>query len=76
VPFELSPPSASISFIELPWRDILDEYDGDDLSLDFEGLVTVDQDKDRAYYEHEVDVRATLTGVLERALLENDGRLL
>lgn len=47
--------------IELPWWDTLGEYDGDDLSFDFEGLVTVDQDEDRVYYGHEIDVRATLT---------------
>ncbi|WP_137895005.1 hypothetical protein [Ramlibacter sp. 2FC] len=47
--------------VELPWWDALDEYDGDDLSLDFEGLVTVDQDEDRVYWGHEIEVRATLT---------------
>lgn len=47
--------------VELPWWDTLDEYDGDDLSLDFEGLVTVNQDEDRAYWGHEIEVRATLT---------------
>lgn len=47
--------------IELPWWETLDEYDGDDLSTEIEGLVTVDQGDDRAYYGHEIDVRATLT---------------
>ncbi|WP_254368782.1 hypothetical protein [Paraburkholderia phenazinium] len=47
--------------IELPWWETLDEYDGNDLSTEIEGLVTVDQDDDRAYYGHEIDVRATLT---------------
>ena len=47
--------------IELPWWETLDEYDGDDLSTEIEGLVTVDQNDDRAYYGHEIDVRATLT---------------
>ncbi|HEM7880098.1 TPA: hypothetical protein U2L31_006548 [Burkholderia contaminans] len=47
--------------IELPWWETLDEYDGDTLSAEVEGPVTVDQDGDRAYYGHEIDVRATLT---------------
>jgi hypothetical protein len=47
--------------IELPWWDTLDENDGDDLTYDFDGLVTVDQDEARAYWGHEVEVRATLT---------------
>ncbi|KVP17336.1 hypothetical protein [Burkholderia ubonensis] len=47
--------------IELPWWAALEEYTGDDLSTEIEGLVTVDQDSDRAYYGHEIDVRATLT---------------
>ncbi|WP_416050285.1 hypothetical protein [Cupriavidus basilensis] len=49
--------------IDLPWwdADALDEHDGDDLSFDFDGLVTVDQDEDRVYWGHEIEVRATLT---------------
>lgn len=47
--------------VELPWWDTLDEYDSDDLSVDFEGLVTVKQDEDRVYWGHEIEVRATLT---------------
>ena len=47
--------------IELPWWETLDDYDGDDLSIEIEGVVTVDQDDDRAYYGHEIDVRAMLT---------------
>lgn len=47
--------------VELPWWDTLDEYDGEDLSMDFEGLVSVDQDEDRVYWGHEIEVRATLT---------------
>ena len=46
--------------IELPWSEKLDEYDGDEI----EGLVTVEQDDDRAYHGQEIEVRATLT--LER----------
>ncbi|WP_458762851.1 hypothetical protein [Cupriavidus basilensis] len=49
------------TYIELPWWETLDEEDDDILSYDFEGIVTVDQDEDRTYYGHEVDVRATLT---------------
>ncbi|MBN3783264.1 hypothetical protein G3O06_37960 [Burkholderia sp. Ac-20345] len=47
--------------IELPWWETLDEDDGDVLSTEVEGLVTVDQDDDRAYFGHDIDVRATLT---------------
>ncbi|WP_175854557.1 hypothetical protein [Burkholderia anthina] len=48
-------------YVELPWWDTLGEYYGDNLSTDFEGLVTVDPDEDRVYYGHEIDVRASLT---------------
>jgi hypothetical protein len=47
--------------LELPWWETLEEYQGDDLSTEIEGVVMVDQDEDRAYYGHEIDVRATLT---------------
>jgi hypothetical protein len=46
--------------IELPWWDGFDEND-DELSFAFEGLVTVDQDEDRVYWGHEIEVCATLT---------------
>ncbi|MDB0566921.1 hypothetical protein AB6Q13_07630 [Ralstonia solanacearum] len=47
--------------VDLPWWDTLGEYDGDDLSVEFESLVTVDQDEDRTYYGDEIDVHGTLT---------------
>lgn len=47
--------------IDLPWWDTLDEHDGDTLTLDFDGLVTVDQDEERVYWGDEIDVRVTLT---------------
>lgn len=46
--------------VELPWWETLDEED-DVLSYDFEGVVKVDQDEDRTYWGHEIDVRAILT---------------
>jgi hypothetical protein len=47
--------------IELPWWGALDTYDGSDLRMGLDGLVTVDRDEDRVYWGNEIDVRATLT---------------
>lgn len=47
--------------VELPWWETLDEEYDDALRYDFEGLVKVNQDEERTYWGHEIDVRATLT---------------
>jgi len=47
--------------IENFWWVNLDDFERDDLTVEFDGLVTVDQDQDRVYWGHEVEVRATLT---------------
>lgn len=45
--------------VELPWWETFDE--NDDLTYDFDGLVIVDQDPERAFYGDEIEVQATLT---------------
>lgn len=47
--------------VELIWWNNLNDFESDDLTMDFNGLVTVDQDQDRVYWGHEIEVRATLT---------------
>jgi hypothetical protein len=49
------------TYIELSWWDSLEAFTGDNLFEEFEGVVTVDQDRDRAYYGHEIDFSASLT---------------
>lgn len=47
--------------IQLPWWDGFAPFDGDDLTFQHDGLVTVDQDEDRVNWGDEIDVRAQLT---------------
>ena len=48
--------------VELPWWGQLDEFDGEeDLAMDFDGLVSVDQDPDRVSWGEDIDVRGMLT---------------
>lgn len=50
------------TFVELlPWWEDFDTFNGDDLRYDFDSTVQVDQDEDRPYWGHEVEVSAILT---------------
>ncbi len=49
------------TWVDLPWWDRIEDFDGNDLSMEFDGVVSVEQDEDRVYWGNRIDVRAQLT---------------